>query len=52
MYSGDVLKKDEKSMSFHINYQADRNLTNEEVDKIQLKLIQKIQTRFEATVRV
>lgn len=51
VYTGDQIKKDQKSMSFHICYQAEKSLVSEEVDEIQNKLIQKIETRFDAKIR-
>ncbi|MBL7057897.1 phenylalanine--tRNA ligase subunit beta [Patescibacteria group bacterium] len=51
VYSGESLGKNNKSMAFHIRYQADRNLEGDEIDAIQKKIIAKLESRFDAKVR-
>ncbi|HAM88709.1 MAG: Phenylalanine-tRNA ligase beta subunit [Candidatus Falkowbacteria bacterium GW2011_GWC2_38_22] len=51
VYQGDKVGAGNKSLAFHIAYQADKTLTGEEADAIQTDLIKKLEERFEAKVR-
>jgi len=51
VYAGEPLKENERSLAFHIFYQADKTLTNEEVDQLQKKLIKHLEKKFEAKIR-
>jgi len=51
IYQGDKLGIGKKSLAFHITYQTDRTLTNEEVDGLQAKLVGRLETKFEAKLR-
>ncbi len=52
VYSGDKLGQNKKNLAFHIIYQSsDRTLTTEEIDAIQAKLINHLQSKFEAQIR-
>ena len=51
VYQGESLGDNKKSLAFHIIYQANRTLTNEEVDKIQNKLIENLSNKFSAKIR-
>jgi len=52
VYQGESLDKNKKSLAFHVIYQAaDRTLTAEEVDKVQVALVKKLQEKFEAQIR-
>jgi phenylalanyl-tRNA synthetase beta chain len=51
-YSGDKLSAGEKSLAFHLEYQAaDRTLTSSEVDKKEEELVVYLQERFSARLR-
>jgi phenylalanyl-tRNA synthetase beta chain len=50
-FSGGKLGSDERSLAFHIVYQADRTLKAEEVDKLQKELVQRLEEKFEAKIR-
>ena len=52
IYQGGALGDNSKSWAFHLVYQAaDRTLTAEEIDLIQLDLIQMVHDRFDAQIR-
>lgn len=52
VYVGDKLAADEKSLAFHINYQAaDRTLKSSEVDQLQAELVNHLISKFEAKLR-
>lgn len=52
VYIGDKLGNDLKSMAFHLEYQSsDKTLTNAEVDKIQVDLIQFMLDKHQARLR-
>ena len=52
VYSGDKLEPEEKSLAFHLFFQApDRTLTAEEVDIIIKDLMQHLELKFEARLR-
>lgn len=52
IYSGDKLSQSEKSLAFHLSYQAeDRTLTSAEVDKVQDDLIKAAADKFGAKLR-
>jgi phenylalanyl-tRNA synthetase beta chain len=51
VYEGDKIGRDNKSLAFHITYQADRTLIAEEVDAIQKALIKNLEEKFGARVR-
>jgi len=52
VYSGDKLPAGEKSLAFHLLYQADdRTLITEEVDKIQAGLVERLAKKFGAKLR-
>jgi phenylalanyl-tRNA synthetase beta chain len=52
VYQGKPLEKDEKSLAFHIKYQAeDRTLKDEEVKIIQDKIIETLERKFRAKIR-
>lgn len=52
VYIGNKLAGGQKSLAFHINYQADeRTLTAAEVDKIQSSLVARLEEKFEAKLR-
>lgn len=51
VYEGEKLGEGKKSLAFHVVYQADRTLKNEEVDAIQKKLLGKLEEKFEAKIR-
>jgi phenylalanyl-tRNA synthetase beta chain len=52
VYVGDKISAHEKSLAFHINYQApDRTLTSIEVDSLQTELVNHLITKFEAKLR-
>lgn len=51
IYEGAPLQNNEKSLAFHLIYQANRTLTNEEVDQFQADIIKKMEEKFEAKIR-
>lgn len=51
VYEGEKLGSGKKSLAFHIIYQTDRTMTNEEVDRLQQELFKKMEEKFEAKVR-
>lgn len=52
VYIGDKLSNDEKSLAFHISFQAEeKTLTTEEVDLIVNELIKHLNNKFEAKLR-
>ena len=51
VYMGEKIGKENKNLAFHVNYQANKTLTSEEVDVIQKELIEKLEEKFEAKVR-
>ena len=51
VYQGGKLAAAEKSLAFHIIYQADRTLTSKEVDEVQGKLVKHLEKEFEAKIR-
>ena len=52
VYSGNKLQEGEKSLAFHLSYQAgDRTLTSVEVDNIQSKLVEYLADKFESRLR-
>jgi len=52
VYIGNKLTGDQKSLAFHLSYQAgDRTLTAGEVDKIQTELVAYLENKFEAKLR-
>ncbi len=51
VYHGEKLGKSNKSLAFHVAYQADRTLAGDEVDKIQAGLVKHLEDKFEAKVR-
>jgi len=52
VYQGEKLGANKKNLAFHITYQAkDRTLTAEEVDKVQAKLIKRLEQKFRAQIR-
>ena len=51
VFQGGKLGEENKSLAFHVTYQADRTLTGEEVDKVQAKLLERMAERFDAKFR-
>lgn len=51
IYQGGKLGEKNKSLAFHVIYQADRTLTSEEVDLIQAGLLKRMEEKFEAKIR-
>ncbi|MEA3449637.1 MAG: phenylalanine--tRNA ligase subunit beta [Patescibacteria group bacterium] len=51
VYRGEKLGQGNKNLAFHVNYQAGKTLTGEEVDDIQAGLLKKLEERFEAKIR-
>lgn len=52
IYSGSQVEKGKKSMAYSITYRADdRTLTDEEVKKVQDKILQQLEEKFEARLR-
>jgi len=51
VYSGGKLAPGEKSLAFHIIYQADRTLTSQEIDEIQGKLVKHLEKELGAKIR-
>lgn len=51
VYEGDKIGPGNKSLAFHITYQADRTLTSEEVDRLQKDLQNILEEKFEAKLR-
>ncbi len=52
VYRGDKLNKGEKSLAFHLTYQADdKTMTSAETDEIQEGLIKRLAEKFEARLR-
>lgn len=51
VFQGGKLGEENKSLAFHVIYQADRTLTGEEVDKVQAKLLERMAERFDAKIR-
>ncbi|MCX6004192.1 MAG: phenylalanine--tRNA ligase subunit beta [Chloroflexi bacterium] len=52
LYSGEQIPAGKKSLAFRITYQApDHTLTDEEVETIQKKIIEKLATEFDAGLR-
>jgi len=51
VFQGGKLGEENKSLAFHVVYQADRTLTGEEVDKVQAKLLERMAERFDAKIR-
>jgi len=52
VYSGKSLGDNKKNLAFHIIYRdLDKTLTAEEVDAVQAKLLETLETKFEAQIR-
>ncbi|MDA3840440.1 MAG: phenylalanine--tRNA ligase subunit beta [Patescibacteria group bacterium] len=51
VYVGENIGGDNKNIAFRVRYQADKTLTNEEVDDIQKELLNKMGEKFEAVIR-
>lgn len=51
IYEGGKLGEKNKSLAFHVVYQADRTMTSEEVDEIQNGLLKILEEKFEAKIR-
>ncbi len=52
MYTGKQIEKGKKSLAFRISYQSDRKtLTDEEVEKLQNKIIKSLEEKFNARIR-
>src|SRR3989339_683722 len=51
VYKEENLGKSNKSMAFHIAYQADKTLEAKEIDSLQKELIKKLEKKFNAKVR-
>lgn len=51
VYQDNSLGKNKKSLAFHVIYEANRTLTNEEVDIVQSKLIKNLDKKFGAQIR-
>lgn len=51
VYQGDQLGENLKSLAFHVEYQADRTLTGDEVDALQAKLLKHLGGKFGAKLR-
>ena len=52
IYSGSQVEKGKKSMAYSITYRADdRTLTDEEVKKVQDKILQQLEEKFDAHLR-
>jgi len=51
VYQGDKLGQGKKSLAFHVIYQANRTLTNREVDDLQEKLIKHLEKELGAKIR-
>ena len=51
VYQGEKIGAGNKNLAFHVVYQTDKTLTAGEVDRIQKKLIKRLEERFEAKIR-
>lgn len=51
VFQGGKLGEGNKSLAFHVIYQADRTLTTAEVDEVQERLLKKLEEKFEAKIR-
>lgn len=51
VYQGEKVGIGNKSLAFHISYQADKTLAGLEVDAIQADLLKKMEEKFEAKIR-
>lgn len=51
VYEGENIEKDKKNMAFHVVYQADRTLTQVEVDELQAGLLERMEEKFDARIR-
>lgn len=51
VYMGESIGNDNKNLAFRVKYQADKTLTNEEVDNIQKELLKNLKEKFEAQIR-
>jgi len=51
IYQGDKIGKNNKSLAFHIAYQADKTLTGADADAIQSGLVKRLEERFAAKMR-
>ncbi|MCK5538954.1 MAG: phenylalanine--tRNA ligase subunit beta, partial [Bacteroidales bacterium] len=51
VYVGEKIGNENKNLAFRVKYQADKTLTNEEVDATQKELLTKLGEKFEAVIR-
>lgn len=51
VYEGEKLGRNKRNLAFHINYQADRTLTGEEIDQLQKKLSKHLEKKLGAQIR-
>ncbi|MBI2958019.1 MAG: phenylalanine--tRNA ligase subunit beta [Chloroflexi bacterium] len=51
VYEGDRVEKGKRSIAFRVIYQSDHTLTDEEVNKVQGKMLEVLSSRFRATLR-
>jgi len=51
VYTGKPIPEGKKSLAYAIEFQADRTLTDEEVDKIQLKIVSRLEKEIGAELR-
>ena len=51
VYVGEKIGNENKNLAFRVKYQADKTLTNEEVDATQKELLAKLGEKFEAVIR-
>ena len=51
IYQGDKIGKENKSLAFHVIYQAERTMKSAEIDKLQTELVSMLGKRFDAQVR-
>lgn len=51
VFEGGKLDEGDKSLAFHVTYQADRTLRSEEVDQLQERLLARLAERFAAKIR-
>lgn len=51
VYRGEQTGKNKKNLAFHVQYQADKTLTTEEVNEIQEQLVKHLEEKFGAKVR-
>ena len=51
VYEGDKIGTKNKSLAFHVVYQADKTLTHEEIDALQTGLLKRLEEKFDAQVR-